>query len=137
MIPALQAVTKMDRAATILVFWHVMHIERMARLRALMWLNAHLEQEFTALWDRLEAARLLRNTVLHAHWKAGGAPSVIRSSEIKASGKTVEMSPEDFPDKDFTLNDLRQEGRKFVRLDNDFRKFFRQNFGAKFPPRRK
>ena len=136
-ITALGSMLKIRRADALIVFWHMSHKERIARLGSLFSMdhsdkNDPIRKEFDTLIRRIEAGYGVRNTVAHGVWSKGQAAKSIKPFEIQARGSEVKFTGKGLAPDEFTPQRFENEAKKIDRLGADFRQFFRTHYNTDF-----
>jgi hypothetical protein len=137
LITALEAVLKLRKADALVVFWHMAHKERAARLSSLFYLdhgdkNDPIRKEFETLTKRMEVAYAIRNMVAHGVWFKGSIPKSIKPFVLQARGTDVKFTGKGLNPEEFLPERLVKEAQKVDRLAADFREFFRAHYKTKF-----
>jgi len=136
-IRALEAILKIQRADALVVFWHMAHKERAARLSSLFYLdhddkNDPIRREFETIIKRMETAHLVRNMIAHGVWFKGSGPKSIKPFVLQARGSDVKFTGKGLTPEEFIPERLTKEAEKIDRLAADFREFFRVHYKARF-----
>lgn len=136
-ITALEFVLKIHKSDALVVFWHMAHKERIARLSSLFYMdhadkNDPIRKEFDTIMKRVEAAYYIRNLAGHSTWFKGSTPRSIKPFVVSAKGTDVKWTGRGLPPEEFTPERFTKEAQKIDRLAADFREFFIAQYKAKF-----